>query len=320
VFATKLRHGMEINLLLVPLFLGLRTLLRERPLLVPYLVAAAIALVLTVLPRTAFVQQDDESRSHLLQLTLASASQPFLSIVSNRNGYTSDNPEYDAKLATFVFGPGYKRAYAADYFANTVALSDTRDLDLALKAVVARTPRLCALNVSTCLSGRVQMMLGTLQPSTRKGAMTFYDLGTIDPRCATSGRLPASLCEVLNTYVQAQKTDAQRQRVAALAHATERTGRFTLGAVTWNLLPAFLLLIASIALFAPRHPLWVVASFYVLQMALPFATITTNDYRYYYFLALYLPVFLPLCIGAAFMRRSTTADISAQSQGAGALV
>jgi len=53
----------------------------------------------------------------------------------------------------------------------------------------------------------------------------------------------------------------------------------------WNLLPAFVLLLALLVFTAPGRPLWVVSLFVLLQMMLPMATSMANDFRYYYFLA-----------------------------------
>lgn len=287
--SVALRHGMVFNLILIPVIIGLSRFKGDRRLWVPYAIAVAGILALAGISRSPIVLNNE---AHLLKLKISAISQPFLGIVSNRNGYSSDDLGYDNALAKRVFGATYAREYAPDYFRNNVVLHDLRGLRSAYRAILKRTPRLCILNISQCVSGRVQMMLGTLQPSTRFGGMKFYDLGVI-PDCQRVNDMDAQRCAILYEFETSEKP-ASSQRVLRWSHSELVEGRgLRNNLLVWNLLPALGLVLAILVVFTPRSPLWVVAAFILAQCVLPFATAMANDFRYYYFLAPFFALFLP---------------------------
>lgn len=290
VFATALRHGTVINLVLIPCLLGLSRVAASRRLWLPCAAAAVVWVVLSMLGRSSIVQNDPV---HLKRLQIAAVSQPFLSIVSNKNGYASDDVVFDDQLARHVFGDQYAQRYTPDYFRNEVAPLTEEQLDRAYRSILARTPRLCAMNFGSCVSPRVQMMLGTLQPTTKFGGMTFYDLGSFQDCDSTFG-MTAESCAAIHRYASGERSLAAARRVDELRakYADRRTAFTTLFA--WNLLPALFLLLSALVLLPPRHVGWVVCAFFAVQLGLPFATAMANDFRYYYFLSPFFAIFAPV--------------------------
>lgn len=293
--AVTLRHGMAFNLVLVPLLLGPRRVLAHRGFWAPCVVAALLYAGLAMASRSSFVDND---AAHYQRLKIAAVAQPFLSIVSSPNGYTSDDPGYDAALAGDVFGPDYAKAYTADYFKNVVQPGDAATLSHAYRAIVLRTPRLCLLNIARCLSGRVEMALATLQPSTAYGAMRFYDLGAMGD-CATRTDLSPGGCAALRRLSQEERpamlTDAVRSITTQWVKPKDAVSNLLL----WNLVPAAALALLVLLTRRAGDALWLATGFIVVQAALPFATAMANDFRYYYFLSLYFALFLPLAAGLA---------------------
>lgn len=300
VFATKLRHGMEYNLFLVPVFVGLTNVISIKRLRYAYFVALVAAASLTFLASSNFVRHDKEQEKHDLLLRLTIASQPFLAIVTNRNGYSTDDESYDQQLAEHVFGSYYKMDYAADYYNNEIVLSDARDLNGALNAIIARTPRLCLLNLALCISDRFKMMFSTFQPATQRGGMVFYDLGLLP--CSAWRDLSEPMCNILVEYESEEKPQLASQITAsAIDKFVSRPG-WIRNLYAWNLFPSFIFLCAVLIFLGPNYRLWWASIFFAGQLVLPFATAPVNDFRYYYFLPFYFYVFAPLVfvrIGAA---------------------
>jgi hypothetical protein len=296
-----LRHGMWFNLALIPLLLGLRASTSDKRIVLALVLAAAGLLAVVGIGRLPIVQND---AAHVLKLKIAAVAQPFLGIVTNPNGFTSDDPAYDERLAVATFGFNYRADYTKDYFRNTVVLTDEEQLERALKAILKRSPRLCLLNISSCVSGRVAMLLGTLQPSTSYGSMTFYDLGRVHAsNCPTAFGMDDASCVIANEF-------ATSERVGGLAWIHEWISDSFInkkGAihnlVVWNLYPALLLLLACLIFLHWRNPLWLISGFFAIQMLLPFATAMANDYRYYYFLAIYFFLFAPVILATVLGRR-----------------
>ena len=295
-----LRHGMAFNLVLVPLLLGLRRFRSDPRMWVPCGLALAGFIGLAAMSQSSLVSNNE---AHLLKLKISSLSQPFLGVVSNRNGYTSDDYGYDEALAKRVFGDAYASQYSPDYFTNDIVPSSEEELRWAYRAIVLRSARLCMLNLSPCVSGRVQMMLGTLQPSTRHGGMTFYDLASLGD-CDATG-MGAMSCDLLDRFATTEKPSSASRALAWLAprYADSKGGVTNL--VVWNLLPALLLLLAILVWLAPVHPLWLVGAFFAAQSLLPFATAMANDFRYYYFLFPFFVVFAPLFLREVLTRRGS---------------
>jgi hypothetical protein len=294
-----LRHGMAFNLVLVPLLLGFRRVLADRRLWAPIALAAVGYAALFGVSHSRIVANDE---AHFLELQISATSQPLLGIVSNKNGYTSDDYGYDDALARHVFGNRYAAEYTPDYFRNSIVLKDAGALREAYAAILRRTPRLCALNASLCLSGRVQMMLGTLQPSTRFGGMTFYDLGAM-AGCESVYGMGPDQCALLARFESGEKPARAVQAIRWMSSSfVDQRGPLS-NLVVWNLIPALLVFMAILLLSAPSEPLWPVAGFVIIQCVLPFATAMANDYRYYYFLypafALFAPVALQKATSAA---------------------
>lgn len=284
-----LRHGMVFNLLAVPFVLGL-ALLKVRRVQIALGVGVLLFSALAVAGRTSLVTNDE---AHLAKLKISSISQPFLSIVSNRNGYASDDHDYDHRLASELFGPNYKNEFSADYARNTVVINDESSLQRYYRAILLRTPRLCALNPGQCISGRVSMILGTLQPSTQFGGMKFYDLG-LQTACETTFGLDKPNCDVIREYESNERPVSSRAAIEWIeTNFLEKESLFN-SMVVWSLWPAFLMMLLSIALFTPRSQEWKTAIFYVLQCLLPFATAMANDFRYYYFLWIYFAIWGPI--------------------------
>lgn len=289
-----LRHGMIINALFIPVFLGFSSIRRAR--LWPPLILAFVGwLGITTL--SAAIARNDAA--HMRELEISSISQPFLGIVSHINGYTSDDRVFDAKLASYVFGDQYAREYTPDYFRNQVVLKDPGELKKALDAIVLRTPRLCLMNMSQCVSGRIQMMLSTLQPSTRFGGMTFYDLGSI-PDCSRAFGMSPDRCAVLEKFETSGKPSWSGPVMQWMVENLVEPRTLFTNVYIWNLVPPFLLLVLVMVVFDRKSPVWVVSGFFVAQLVLPLATAMANDFRYYYFLSLYGAVFFPLIIAMAF--------------------
>ena len=289
VLTVGLRHGMEFNLVLYPLLLGVKRVVSGNSLRIPYCIALAVLLVLGVSARTRLVQND---QAHMLGLKISAVSQPFLSIVSNPNGYSSDDKGYDAGLASTTFGPDYARRFTQDYFRNEVQPKDIRQLEWSYHAILKRTPRLCALNIGQCLSGRMAMLLGTLQPATTFGGMTFYDLGGIE-NCKKTYGMDPDKCLVISEYESSEKPKFLGPLLAwAQNYLVETPGEFR-NLYVWNLVPAFCLILFSLVFMSAKNGIWLISGFYAIEMSLPFATSGANDFRYYYFLALYFALFLP---------------------------
>lgn len=302
VLATKLRHGMEINFVLVPLLMGPKVLFASKRLRNGYLAALAVAVVISALSSSSFVRQDPKQRLHKARLTTTVAAQPFLGIVSNRNGYTSDDYEYDRRLAERVFGPFYKQEYAPDYSNNDVQIYDPVELEQSLKAIMLRTPRLCMLNVAQCLSGRIQMMLATLQPSTTRGSHVFYDVAVLP--CSSFPAFSPEVCSVIDQYAREGKPALSASVESAVMSGPIGTGQHWGNLYFWNMLPALGVVLLALLALSPRHPLWLASAFTCAQMLLPFVTATANDFRYYYFLWLAACLLAPvlayeLCARAA---------------------
>jgi len=288
-----LRHGMVFNTVLLPLLIGWRRMFVERRLWVPTGLAVVGFAVLQLLGATQLVQNDD---SHMTKLKISAISQPFLGIITNKNGYTSDNYEYDRTLAERAFGKNYAEEYTPDYFRNNVIQSSPIELERAYSAILKRTPRLCASNFSLCVSARVQMFLGTLQPSTSFGGMTFYDLGSFED-CGKVFGLSEPHCRVLQEFETSEKIPAalglQRELQVRLVESKGALVKL----LAWNLLPALLLIVALLVFGTAFSPLWLVAVFFAVQLGLPFMTAMANDFRYYYFLAPFAVVFTPAALG-----------------------
>lgn len=290
VLVVGLRHGMAFNLVAVPVLLGLRRFVSHRSFWGPWALSVAVLVGLWGASRSTWVDNDPV---HLQRLRISAVSQPFLSIVSSPNGYTTDDPGYDAALASDVFGPRYAETFTADYFRNEIVPTDARTLEQAYRAILLRTPRLCALNIARCIAGRIEMALATLQPSTTYGGMRFYDLGLLGD-CRTFVGVSQGGCAALEAYSRTERPVWLQQFAREfVARWVEPRGAVQ-NLLLWNLVPAALLLVGVLMFGRPSQALWSVTAFIALQMALPFATAMANDFRYYYFLSLYLAVFGPI--------------------------
>jgi hypothetical protein len=287
-----LRHGMIFNAILVPLLLGWRRTLAVRRLWLPVALALLGFTALKLLGLSPLVRNDD---AHMNKLKIAAISQPFLGIVANKNGYMSDDYEYDRRLAEHAFGSAFAEDFTPDYFRNNVVLSSHDELQHAYSAVLKRTPRLCVLNFSTCISGRIQMFLGTLQPSTSFGGMTFYDLGVFEDCESIFGMSPQQ-CVVLDQFETSEKTGpALRVQKWLQANVAEPKGTVA-RLLTWNLVPSFILVVVILVFGRAFSPIWLVGSFFAVQLGLPFLTAMANDFRYYYFMFLFAIVFAPVAL------------------------
>ncbi|MET4679958.1 hypothetical protein [Stenotrophomonas rhizophila] len=275
------RHGMAINFLLLPLAIGARRLWAARPYRAAFVAAVVGWLFMSVITASPLVKNDV---AHLNKLKISAVSGPFLGMVSNRSGYTSNDPGQDQALAARVFGPDYAEKYRPDYLMNEVVLTDAQELDEAYRLILRRTARLCLLNVSQCGSDRLQMMLATLQPSTAFGGMKFYDLAIME-NCPKVFGMDPDKCDVLERFERGERpsmlVDFQRKFVSRFVDTRGTTQNL----FVWNLLPAFVLLLSLLVFSAPRRPLWILSLFILTQMVLPIATSMANDFRYYYFLA-----------------------------------
>jgi len=292
VLLVNLRHGMAINFLVLPLLIGWRRVLAERRLAIPFAVAGAAFLVIAALGHSRLVRNDDV---HYARLKIGAVAQPMLSIAS-RDRYASDDHSYDNALLLDVFGPDFRQQYKPDTYSNTVVLNDKASLDRAYRAIVLRTPRLCLLNLSRCLSGRIEMMLSTLQPSA--AGTTFYEVGAGGDCQHTYGMTP-EYCPILSRFSTSERLavgTAMRDWLVARFVANDGAARNLL---VWNLFPALALLLLVLVLHRAGSPQWLVAAFFAVQMSLPFATSMAMDFRYYYFLALYFFVFLPRFLASA---------------------
>jgi hypothetical protein len=306
-FCLGMRHGMVFNAVLVPLLLGWRGVLTQRRVWLPIALAIVGFAGLQAIGASKLVKNDN---AHMLRLKVSAVSQPFLSIVTNKNGYNSDDHEYDRRLAVQAFGADYAKEFSPDYFRNNPAPISEGELDHVYRAILKRTPRLCANNFSLCVSSRVQMFLGTLQPSTSFGGMTFYDLGTFEDCGQVFGMVEAQ-CKVLDRFETSEKPawalDVQRRIQSGLVETRSPLVR----AVFWNLLPALFLLAAMLSFGRAFSPLWLVAVFFIAQLALPFMTAMANDFRYYYFLFPFAVVFAPpaLHLAAKALARESDARV-----------
>lgn len=288
-----MRHGMAFNLLLVPLAMGFHTLWQARAYRFAYLAAVIGYVVMLAITASPLVKNDE---AHLLKLKIAAVSQPFLGMVSNPNGYTSNDPGFDQALAARVFGKDYSEKYRPDYLMNEVVLVDTTELRDAYRLILRRTARLCLLNVSQCGSDRIQMMLATLQPSTSFGGMKFYDLGSME-NCPSVFGMDPDKCDVLARFESGERPALlARVERAAAARLVDARGILA-NLFVWNLLPFFALLLLVLVFSSPARSLWIVAAFMLAQMVLPLATSMANDFRYYYFLAPFGAIFLMFVLG-----------------------
>ena len=258
-----LRHGMVFNAILVPALIGWRRVVAVRRLWVPMALALLGFTTLQILGSTRLVQNDD---THLLKLKISAVSQPFLGIVTNKNGYTSDDYDYDRRLAERTFGKAYAEEFTPDYFRNNVAPASKEELEHVYRAILKRTPRLCATNFSLCLSARTQMFLGTLQPSTSFGGMTFYDLGTFK-ECDKVFGMSGPQCGVLEEFETSEKsqTALDFQRTVQSQLVESRSAFVKL--LVWNLLPALVLLAAMLVFGRAFSPGWLVAAFFAIPVS-----------------------------------------------------
>lgn len=288
-FCLGMRHGMIFNAFLVPLLLGWRNALAERRLWLPIALAIVGFAGLQAVGASKLVSNDNV---HMLRLKLSAVSQPFLAIVTNKNGYSSDDHDYDRRLAMRAFGADYAKEFSPDYFRNSPAPASEGELDHVYRAILKRTPRLCANNFSLCVSSRVQMFLGTLQPSTSFGGMTFYDLGTFKDCGQVFGMVEAQ-CRVLDRFETSEKPVWALHVQQKVQSNLVETQNPLVRAVFWNLLPSLFLLGAILLFGRAFSPLWLIAAFFAAQLALPFMTAMANDFRYYYFLFPFTVVFAP---------------------------
>jgi hypothetical protein len=294
VLLANLRHGMAINLLVLPALYGPRRLLADRRLGGAFAVAGAVFLALAALGHSPLVRNDEV---HLTRLKIAAVSQPMLGIVASPDGYTSDDHSYDGALMYDVFGPEFRDHYKADYFRNEVVLTDKARLEQAYRAIVLRTPRLCLLNLSRCLSGRVEMMFATLQPSADKSGTTFYELGA-SKDCLATYSMNANYCGILDRFSSSERSAlGNALRDGLVARFVHNRGAVQ-NLLVWNLFPAMAMVLLVLVVYRFDSPQWVVAAYFALQLALPFATSMATDFRYYYFLAPYGFVFLPKLLEA----------------------
>jgi hypothetical protein len=275
------RHGMAINFLLLPIAIGFHRLWAARAHRIAFAAALAGWLLMSVLTASPIVNNDV---AHLNKLKISAVSGPFLGMVSNPSGYTSNNHAWDHELAARVFGPDYAEMYRPDYLMNNVVLTDANDLELAYRQILRRTVRLCLLNVSQCGADRFQLMLATLQPSTAFGGMKFYDLAVME-NCPAVFGMDHDKCEVLERFERGERPERLAAFVRKFADDyIEKRGEIQ-NLLIWNMLPAFLLFLSLLVFNSPSRPLWIVSAFILSQMILPFATSMANDFRYYYFLA-----------------------------------
>ena len=276
-----MRHGMAFNLVLVPLAIGVGRIWRAKAFRYAYLAVLGGLFCVALVGASPLVKNDE---AHLLKLKIAAVSQPFLGMVVNRSGYTTDNGQLDRELADHVFGPDFRDKYRPDYVMTDVILTDAVELEAAYHDILKRTARLCLLNVSQCGSDRVQMMLATLQPSTEFGGMKFYDLGLFE-NCAGTFGMDPDKCDVLARFESLERPEVlagvQRSVVEKLV---DRRGVVP-NLVVWNLLPFLVLLLGALVLLRAGHPVWVASLMVLLQIPLALATSMANDFRYYYFLA-----------------------------------
>lgn len=297
------RHGMSINFLLVPLAFGVRPLWAARGLKCAYLFALLGFIGLSAVASSPLMKNDDV---HMMRLKISVVSHPFLGMVSNRSGYTSNDVGFDRRLADHVFGPEYAAKYRPDYQMNEVILTDLDELKDAYRAILRRTVRLCLLNVAQCGSDRVQMMLATLQPSTDFGGMTFYDLGLMQD-CPKVFGMDADKCQVLDAFEAGEKASWTARMQKTVVTGLSDTRGTLQNLLVWNLIPVLALILLVLVFSPPMRPLWVVSMLLLLEMALPFATSVANDFRYYYFLApmgavLVMLVSGRLLVGSSFWR------------------
>lgn len=275
------RHGMAINFLLLPMAIGFHRLWAARPYRFAFVVSLAGWLLMSVVAASPLVNNDV---AHLNKLKISAVSGPFLGMVSNPSGYTSNNHAWDHELAARVFGPDYAETYRPDYLMNNVVLTDADELKLAYRQILRRTIRLCLLNVSQCGADRLQLMLATLQPSTAFGGMKFYDLAVME-NCPAVFGMDHDKCDVLERFERGERPEMLASFVRKFADDyIERRGEIQ-NLFIWNMFPAFLLFLALLVFNSPSRPLWIVSAFILSQMILPFATSMANDFRYYYFLS-----------------------------------
>lgn len=295
-----MRHGMIFNLLLIPVLFGLQRFCKDRRIWIPFAFAFVGFIGLQALSSSSIVRNDE---SHMLKLKISASAQPFLAIVSNKNGYASDDYGYDERLARRAFGPDYASDFTPDYFRNEIALNGESELESVYTAILKRTPRLCATNFAQCISARIQMLLSTLQPSTSYGGMLFYDLGALDS-CETVFGMSLDQCVVLSEYEASEKLgSAVLLQKKLQSHFVESRSAFV-KLVVWNLLPAIALLLLIIVFARSFSPIWMIAVFFGVQLVLPFLTSMANDFRYYYFLFLFAVLFGPAAFGELMSRVS----------------
>lgn len=304
ILVAGLRHGMMFNFLLVPLLIGWKKVAASARLSAPILTALAVVLLLGLVSRSDMVRDDEV---HYTKLKIAAVAQPLLGVITNPAGYTSDDYSYDGALMFDVFGADFRTEYQSDYFKNKIVMTDEAELKRAYRAILLRTPRLCLLNVSLCLSGRVRMMLSTLQPSMRVGGAVFFDLGAM-PDCRSTFAMNAFQCHVLDRFETGERPVLASSASSWLTKvAVKDRGAFQ-NVLVWNLIPALLLALGTLVMRRPGDRYWIVAGFFLVQMLLPFATAMATDYRYYYFLALYFFAFLPSIVYSCFVRKKTDGD------------
>jgi hypothetical protein len=288
------RQGWQALLIVVPglLIYAAWTTLNRRAISLILGVPLILFLIFQViLPRALGVVDPPDQTTKALSTILI---QPFVAIVTQREGYSALHKETDEALLQALFiDPSKVASTYNSISAWPLLLLFRPDIDAGVPVRLARRLMiLCALNVGLCLRDRVSMLFGTLQASAPNYSMAYYNLA--DPRLAPAlvgGReFMASVIERYNISAPEYRSQKYARQIL------DWTEEVPVKAFVWDAIPQFLLLLVGLLCFS-RFPATAAACFVLLLMAaLQSAVISGNDFRYLFFIYLGGVFVIPMMI------------------------
>jgi hypothetical protein len=279
-----LRQGWQVLLLVIPVLLLIptwRTLKRHE---IQLLLAIPLILFLIfqwIVPRSLGVTNPPEQ---MTKIRTGIFIQPYVAIVTAREGYSALHKEVDDELLRDIFVDPSKAggAYnAVNVYPILLLFKGSIDPGVPMR-LARRTATLCMLNLGLCLRDRVAMLFGTLQSSTTSYAMVYYNLA--NPRHAS---LLVGPLEYMASTIQRYHIAAPADRAQSFARRIlDWTDRAPVKALVWNAIPQFMLIFFGFFWYK-RFPATAAACAVILIMtALQFAVINANDFRYGFFVYL----------------------------------
>lgn len=293
-----MRHGWELNLLIVPLLATI--LLRPPRKTLAAIWTPSFALALLFFLAIPHVAKIENNESHFANLKLYVMAQPFVSLTQSRNGYLSTDPHKDGLLINKIFTtPDAINRYNPTHIEPMLgSIKPTAGDDVAIDDKV-RIIESCLLNINLCLTDRFAMFINSIYPASPRYGMTYYNVAAV-PDCGTV--YPSGFCEVIRRYATPEKSGLSATTNRILQASNSTYSPFA-KAWIWNSLPSLALLLAAVLLSRWFPATSVAACFVLIQCAVPFATSIANDFRYYFFVYLSGFFIVPMWIAEAVAAR-----------------